>query len=625
LLLVAPAALASCSRSCQQDHPYVPFAIDAAPPALPAASASAVSSEVHAATAASAPGSASAFPQVKAERAPDGATKVGVEGLAATAPAGRVFRSLLKVDIDGDARRDLVAWVQSPDAVTSEVLFFQGAGDDKLAPPVACATLPARFSPDAGCKPQLDLLQIGPRTALASAHLGCGPKPAAGSPRWIAVLSPARRPALRLELDLDPPAAGEQVGVAVDALDRDGDGLDDVTAWVTLSGATAPFEPAAAASSVELRYFDRPAGLSRDSHEPEASLQALAAKLVRLAKRKGSLREVAGGAHRLRRLHALVCAEAGAPLLRVGAAPLACGTGSSLADAAAAEIDAALRSSEPLTAVGLLSRLERGEPAPDARRATEIRARVEHAFASANAQAIDIAPAPSQPGSPSASWGILAFGDDGALSVRAADSVQRYDPRTGTAVASAPDAAGASAPWPLGLVSPDGARRVARAFDPCDGFAARVDLVDGADAGAGSVQVALPLAGPRPKGCAGGTGAALDLRPIAWGALGLEALVDDLPVGIASDLAKARMSSGVSLQPVAPGGPRSPDGRVIVHPCSIGLLVAGPGDKAALWKPPRPADGFARLRDCTVANGAAVVACVNKDRVVAYVPAGPDR
>jgi len=65
---------------------------------------------------------------------------------------------------------------------------------------------------------------------------------------------------------------------------------------------------------------------------------------------------------------------------------------------------------------------------------------------------------------------------------------------------------------------------------------------------------------------------------------------------------------------VSRGTPRSPDGKYLVVPGPIGLLVLG--GKPETWTVEDPG----ALSECAVANGAAAAACVAKDRVVIVTP-----
>src|SRR5262249_9551197 len=147
-----------------------------------------------------------------------------------------------------------------------------------------------------GCSPSVALAQVGPRTAAVDYGLSC-PEALHGSPqRWIASirLGPPG-PSLGLELRIATPRPGEALKGSLDGADRDGDGNDDLTANVTLSGAPLPMpDPGPVTASV--RFFDRPAGLSRDPSEPDTSLRAAASKLVSDARKKATAGTVAAAA-----------------------------------------------------------------------------------------------------------------------------------------------------------------------------------------------------------------------------------------------------------------------------------------------------------------------------------------
>jgi hypothetical protein len=66
--------------------------------------------------------------------------------------------------------------------------------------------------------------------------------------------------------------------------------------------------------------------------------------------------------------------------------------------------------------------------------------------------------------------------------------------------------------------------------------------------------------------------------------------------------------------PPAAGSARSPDGRFLVAPSSLGVLVLG-GERPELWRSPRLA-APAALTDCVVSSGAAAVACTLMGQVV---------
>ena len=70
-------------------------------------------------------------------------------------------------------------------------------------------------------------------------------------------------------------------------------------------------------------------------------------------------------------------------------------------------------------------------------------------------------------------------------------------------------------------------------------------------------------------------------------------------------------------QPVTPGAPRSPSGRVTVVPTSLGIVVRGP--RTRIYRARELEGGYLELRDCTVSDDAMRVACVRGGRAFAGV------
>lgn len=75
------------------------------------------------------------------------------------------------------------------------------------------------------------------------------------------------------------------------------------------------------------------------------------------------------------------------------------------------------------------------------------------------------------------------------------------------------------------------------------------------------------------------------------------------------------IKESTELGPTVPrGAPRSADGKFIVAPSPMGLVVVG--TKAETWT----VDDAASLTDCVVANGASAAACVAKQHAVLVTP-----
>jgi hypothetical protein len=124
--------------------------------------------------------------------------------------------------------------------------------------------------------------------------------------------------------------------------------------------------------------------------------------------------------------------------------------------------------------------------------------------------------------------------------------------------------------------------------------------------------VPTSLLAARPGACRGGAAPRMPApAPLAVKSEGIEALIALGHVGPKTSLAEA------VLRPHVAGTPRSPDGRRLVAPTPLGLLVTG-GDKPELWR----ADGlpeWTALSDCAVANDARALACVAAGRVL-WIP-----
>jgi hypothetical protein len=610
--LIAWLLTAGCSRSCSADRPYVPYSIDAvASPAQLGSPASGGDGRASTVDAAASP--SSSFSQVQAERPPEHAERIVVDNTTLTAPSGRVFGPFLKGDFDADAAADLLAWLQPTDGGGGELVWYSRIAG-KPVPPVRVAAAPASLSGDAACRQAADLTLVGPRTAWLSVRSDCGPSVSGEGPsRWYAALMPARQPALRLEVQLDPTLKGETIELRADGSDRDGDQFDDVMVEVSLSGDVAPFpaqDPATV--SAEIRYFDRPAGLSRDPHEPDGSFRNEVAKLARLARKKDAWRDVSRGVRRLRRLHQLMCSESEAPLLKVQGASLQCASSAALQEADSTELDAMLRSGELVAALGVLDRMERLGSTYDSRKLVDARMRVARALPVQEAQATPVTAPPSLGPPRAPSWGALAFDSDGVLLVRGSSSVTRFDPKSRSSQPASELEPAASTPWPSRVTSADGAMRFARVFDPCDGSPLRAAFEPVGGAGAGGREVPLPLESLVGRACAHyPAGPAASVRMLGYNGAELSAIVDGIPISVTGDLTSATRGLSLSSAPYQRGSARSPNGQFAVIPTTVGLAVVENSSKVTLWRVAGLTDAPERLRDCVVANQAAMVACID--------------
>lgn len=596
LALGAPSVLAGC-KSCKSDSPYVPYSIadeDAGDGGASAALAD-----------------AAAAPSPGVERAPDGATRWTVAAQALEAPPGMAFDWGVARDFDGDGKVEVVTIAhRTAELDLGQVLIFRKDGD-KLRPTVM-GSAPGISVADARCTIVRRLVATGKRTIAVELGTSCPVSSSRDPSRWFAVYLMGPTPKLHFSTDVVDPTGAPKLTLDVDGADRDGDGIDDVSLTLTLDGGAAPFEPLPKTTAT-LRWFDRPAGMSRDPDEPDASLRAAAAALAARAAKAATAPPVAGQVRAVRALFGALCNEGGAPRLRnvLGDVGLRCGPSRGLEEAGLAEARAAATLGDPLVAI---TALERAQAAP----ATKTPSRTTDALAWIDAIAPittptvvrTVAAVPLVERGRQPAWGALAFDESGKLLVRTAAGVVRVDPDTGDE-ADARDVA----PWSLAVVSPDGNQRFAEAYNPCDGIALRATLVPTGDGD--MVDVALPLVPVLGSRCTG-KGEPASVVPLAWGPSGLEAVIAGEPVLVTSG-GKASALRALLNQPVVRGSSRSPDGKAWVVATGQGILVRS--TKSARVKAKELDGTYAEQRDCAVTNDGLRVACVRSGRAwVATLP-----
>ncbi|MET0594683.1 MAG: hypothetical protein ABW133_18425, partial [Polyangiaceae bacterium] len=480
-----------------------------------------------------------------------------------------------------------------------------------------------------GCTAEPAVEQIGPQTVAVSVHAACNPMPpGATKVRWVAVAVPARDPALREEITLADPPAGAKLSLELDASDVDGDRRDDLAAHFAIEGAPQPFDPGPRITA-ELRWFDRPTGLSRDPEEPEASLKrAVSIEQGRISKKNEG---TAAALAQVARLYTWLCADSGTPLLAVSSGAIRCGTSKALEDAGFVGVRAALAQGDLPRAIASFEYLAR-RPVPTTKpQRTDIeKAILKAAPVTAPSQTRMYSAVPDLDPIGTPAWGPLTFTPGGDLLVRTKTGLAMINVQTGTEGVSP-----GIPSWPSAVTTFDGSTRWLSLYDACDGAALRTRFGGGNDAPfvvppAGDVppgarDLPVPILPPIPARCSPGAGAApIEMIPLAWGAAGLEAWMAGEPVVIAPDFSQARPIGGVGSlgQNVHAGSPRSPDGRSFARGTKLGVLVRTP--KA--WQMWRPADlegayAYADMRGCTAANDARAVACVRSGRLV--VMTGP--
>ena len=621
-----------CSRGCSRDRPYTPYAIDGAPSSREnGVNAPDASFALHPLG-----DDAGGFVHVVGQRPdlPGGAFRI--EGATQIAPPpGEAFVLVLAADLDEDGVRDAVAWVSSTDPLAGRLLFYKGgAAGAAPSPPKPIAALPSGAIGQPGCAPEPALEQVGPHTAAVSLHASCNPTPPpTRKARWVAVAAPSREPALREELFFADPPAGERLGLELDASDIDGDGRDDLVARVSVEGAPPPFEPGPRASA-DLRWLDRPTGLSRDPDEPESSLRRAATAELGRASKKADALSVPASVRQIGKLYAWICSDSGEPLVSVSSGGIRCGPSRALEDAAAAAVRAALALGDLPRAIAAYEHIGwRPATTTKQRRAELEKAIVKAAPLRAPSVIRVFATAPDFDPSGAPGWGPLTFTPGGDLLVRTKTGLAMVNLQTG-----AEGHAQGIPTWPSAVTNLDGTVRWLGLYDPCDGASLRIRM-GGANEPAfavappptpapGARDLPVPVSPSIPSRCAPSAPAArLDPVPVAWAAAGLEAWMAGEPVVVGADLGQAKPlgEMGSLGQPVHAGSPRSPDGRAIVIGTKLGALVRA-GKSWQLW---RPADlegayAYADLRACTIANDAKALACIRDGHLIGMLaPSAP--
>ena len=589
-------ALLPACDGCHGGKPYTPYTLADTPSAAPSAGAGSAAD-------AGFGDAGPAFAVVAAAPAPGDGTRWPLQGGAVEAPPGHVFAQGLVLDVDGDGKPDLLAWSRGPDGLRGELWFAPGSNP---AGGRIVAALPADLAA-AGCNAVATLSQIGPGAALFDFAPRCPARLRERAARWIAVVRLAATPEIGLELRLGAPADGESLQVAVDGRDRDGDGRGDVTITVTLTGAARPLPPGGSAAAA-LAFFDRPAGLSRDPGEPEASFKALGASLIADGRKKTTSPRIPAAALAARRLQALLCDDGGGkPIIITTAGPTRCGELRLVEDSTIAEIEASLNLGDPVAAFAALARLDALAP-----RRKDVDALVARSVPSITGHRLrTTAASPYVQAAPT--WSPIAFDAGGDLLVRTRDRVVRVDRASFEEVP-----ADAGIKWPNRLVWPTSEApswTLTAIEERCDA----PSLVGRFDLGGEVTDILLPIA-TAPRCTAGGR---LPIDVLGTSAQGvLLAVRGDVVALPAQTPPRPALADSFALAAGAPvelGAARSPDGAVIALPTSRGVLVAalkgqGRGATAKLWTAPA-GDGTS---SCVPSNRGERLACVVEKGVAIY-------
>jgi hypothetical protein len=600
-VILALAGACGC-HGCRDDHPYVPYSIGSSDGS--AGGAAAAAQPVPASLPAPDGG---AFVAEPATLAPPGLARWPLEGVVLDAPTGSTFVSGTARDFDGDGALDAFAIARSADASDpGQLVYYRGrAGAEALAPTAAFAP-PPTIVRNASCAPTGRLTVVGKQAAMVELGVQC-PMVTNAPDRWIAVVGTTPAPWVRLATTvLDPPGA-PILTVDAEVADRDGDGRADVTLRVTLEGGGAPLEPGPRVSAT-LAWLDRPAGLSRDMGATEASFSALASSAMGRAARTKDAAAVPRFVEQSRSLWRAACADGDLPRLVgvVGTGAIPCGSARALEELGLAQARAYATVGDPLRAVLSFDRAERPPAARTPSRASEAQAWLEQAAPAATARAVRaVAAVPLEATGHEVSLAALAFEPTGKLLVRTRAGPVRVDPDAGDETA-----AERGADWSPGLKAPDGSMRWIEVYDPCDGVALHATFASGDDLR----DVALPVSPPLGDRCVGSRGAVARALPLAWGPMGLEAIVEGEPVLVSPDLARASSLAALFELPGARGAPLSPDGRTLVVPSAAGLLVRGASARARLLRASQLDGTYREQHDCVVSNDGAHVACMRSGK-----------
>ncbi len=575
--LASLAALPACD-GCHASKPYTPYTLSD----LPSASATDAGAAPSAGSA-GAPDGGAAYPRVDAAKAPEDGKRWPLGGGVAEPPAGHAFAEGLVLDADGDGKPDLFAWSRAPDGLRGEIRFAPGKDPANGRTVVA---LPDLAVP--GCAIETSLARIGPSMIAFDYDPRCTGRAQGKGAHWIALfrLVAGAPPELGFEVRVAPPAEGESIAVALDGRDRDGDGRGDLTATFTLTGAPRPFPAGAAGAEAHatIAFFDRPAGLSRDPTEPEASLKAVAAALVADGRKRTTAPHVPAAAVAARRLWALLCDESGHAAVTTTGGPVRCGDTRVIEDAVMAETEAALNLGDPIAAAAAMARLETRRRDLDTLFAKHV-PMIPGRLARTTGATPYSTPAPA--------FSPVAFDRNGDILVRTKEGVVRVDhasfvesrvdpaPAWPTRLAFTPAAAGdagapAGAPaWTLTSVETrcDAPTLVARFEAASETFDTPLPILTPAHCS--PARIPAEILGPSPQG---------DLIAVRGELVAIPHEAPPHPT-LPESLA---LPAGTALPP---GVARSPDGTVIAVTMANGVLVAqlkgqGRGATAKLWTNP---------------------------------------
>jgi hypothetical protein len=552
---------------------------------------------------------------------PGDGSALTLDGVTARAPSGERFSRYLALDADGDGDRDAVVNRVRGEGMPAGVTYLRREPAGFVSVAIASSE-----PPDPRCA-EVDLHSTSPRSVVVSygcapaAGADAGPLPPVVREHVVVALHPA--PSVRLRVgELAPAHRGTVLDTAVDAVDRDGDGRDDVV--VTL-GARRAGEREEAAARASVVMLDRATGFARDTTEPEASLARLASAARALATRRRA-RDAIAAVERIVRLRRALCIESGAARVRIdGQVGVSCAGSAGLRAAAEAlarayfalgEYPAAHALMRPdsaselgvVTSERLDAELRRAVPSVPgvvARQGPFIGQALDAAvFARASALAltpatlptavilrgpvtarVDLATLTSVPGEPGSLLDVLARSPDGALVLQGF-----YETCDGIAAAFCPASAleCVTAPVRPGALPPGAT--TARITDlPSPDHAARCLQNDAL------IEPVLRTT---------------DLRAIGFGREGLVVAYRGRLHRIAPDATHAvALGPGDPLGgPFPPGSAASESGEHAVVASAEGLFVRDAAGRWRLWSAPQLVGRYRQLTDLTISNDGNTIA-----------------
>jgi hypothetical protein len=556
------------------------------------------------------------FEPKAATLAPAGLTQWTLDGVTLLAPEGDVFVSGIVGDFERNGSKSAFALVRraaGDDA--GRVAYFRASEGTALHAAVAVVAPQELVRSEPDCSNVSRLTAVGPRSVMVDLGIRCSHAMSGQGPRrWIAFVAvQGARAAVRLGLALASDAP--ELRVEGEAIDLDGDGLEDVSLRVTQDESSVPSRQGLPVTAA-VAWLDRPAGLSQNVAATEASFASLAGSALARGARAKDASSVPAWTAQIRALYRILCAEGGAPKLTpvAGAGTISCGGARALEETGLAEVRAFATMGDGLRAALALDRAGRSPATRTPSRTAEASAWVLKAAPAVTARAVRaIAAVPNVPTGRTPALGPLAFVPSGRLLVCTKAGAAIVNPENGDE-AAADDVA----VWPSAVTSPDLAVRWTDVVDPCDGSPLRAKFSSGPRED--FADVVLPVPAPLGAGCALGRRAEFRLAPVSWDGTGLQALIDGVPVLVYSNLGGSSPLDAFVDAPARRGSPRSPDGHALVVATGSGLIVWA-GGRDRLFRAPELEGSYEEQQACTVSNDQVHVACIQAGK--AWVGAWP--